>query len=129
MDIRRIAALLGVGLLVLLASPLAAAERGEANVEAVEVERSGDNRFRFDVTIASNETGWDYYADAFEVVAPDGTVLGTRTLHHPHVDEQPFTRSLRGVEIPPGVERVTVRAHHNQAGYDGRTRTVELPGR
>lgn len=43
------------------------------------------------------------------------------------IDEQPFTRSLTGVEIPPHIEQVTVRAHHSEAGYDGRTQTVDLP--
>lgn len=118
----------GIGLAFLILAPLpVAAERGEANVEAVEVHPTGGNTFRFRVTIASNDTGWDYYADAFEVVAPDGEVLGTRTLHHPHENEQPFTRGLHGVEIPGAIERVTVRAHHSEAGYDGRTQEVELP--
>lgn len=118
----------GITLALVILTPLAtAAERGEANVEAVDVHATGGNTFRFRVTIASNDTGWDYYADAFEVVAPDGEVLGTRTLHHPHENEQPFTRGLRSVEIPGAIERVTVRAHHSKAGYDGRTQTVELP--
>ena len=43
------------------------------------------------VTVQHADTGWDHYADAWEVLAPDGTVLGTRTLLHPHTDEQPFT--------------------------------------
>lgn len=117
-----------LSILVLLAGPAVhAGESGEADVAGVEVTRTGDDTFRFNVTISSNETGWDYYADAFEIVGPDGEVLGRRTLHHPHVDEQPFTRSLGGVEIPAGIDTVTIRAHHSEAGYDGRTLTVELP--
>jgi hypothetical protein len=65
--------------------------------------------------------------DAFEVVAPDGMVLSTRTLLHPHVDEQPFTRSLSGVEIPAGIGEVTVRAHDSVDGYGGAEMTVALP--
>jgi hypothetical protein len=41
--------------------------------------------------------------------------------------EQPFTRDLYGVKIPPGVTRVTVRARHKPKGYDGAALSVALP--
>jgi hypothetical protein len=100
---------------------------GEADVVDVQVSRSSDGSWRFDVTVRHADTGWDHYADAFEVVAPDGTVLGTRTLLHPHVDEQPFTRALSGVAIPGGTSEVTVRAHDKVDGYGGAEATVTLP--
>ena len=53
------------------------------------------------------------------MLAPDGTVLGVRVLTHPHVDEQPFTRSLSGVAIPPGIDTVTVRARDSVHGLGG----------
>lgn len=117
-----------VALALVAAATIAFADNGgKANVTNVEVTQTGTDTYRFDVTIASKETGWDYYADAFEVVGPDGEVLGKRTLHHPHVDEQPFTRSLTGVAIDADIDEVTVRAHHNPEGYDGQTVTVTLP--
>ena len=61
------------------------------------------------------------------MVAPDGTVLGTRVLVHPHETEQPFIRSLGGVEIPQGVSEVTLRAHDRVHGYGGKEVTVKLP--
>ena len=76
-----------------------AALAGEADVVAVQYSSESGGTWAFHVTIRSNETGWDAYADRFEIVAPDGTVLATRVLQHPHVDEQPFTRSISGVEI------------------------------
>jgi hypothetical protein len=103
------------------------AQAGEADVVDVQVSRSGDGTWRFDVTVRHADTGWDHYADAFEVVAPDGTLLATRTLLHPHVDEQPFTRSLSGVAIPGGTSEVTVRAHDKIDGYGGAEMTVTLP--
>jgi hypothetical protein len=103
------------------------AQAGEADVVDVQVTRSSDRSYHFDVTVRHADTGWDHYADAFEVAAPDGTVLGTRTLLHPHVDEQPFTRSLSGITVPPGVEEVTVRAHDSVDGYGGAEITVALP--
>jgi len=104
-----------------------AAWAGEADVVAAEVRRSADGSYDFDVTVKSNDRGWDYFADAFEVLTLDGKVLGTRVLLHPHETEQPFTRDLYGVKIPQGVERVVVRARHKPKGYDGKTLTVDLP--
>src|SRR5919106_5094264 len=66
--------------------------------------------WNFDVTVAHADAGWGHYADGWEVAAPDGTRLGFRELLHPHEAEQPFTRSLPGVAIPPGVTRVLIRA-------------------
>jgi hypothetical protein len=100
---------------------------GEADVIDVKVRRAGGGAYDFDVTIRSNDTGWEHYADAFEVLAPDGTLLGQRILLHPHVGEQPFTRDLYGVVVPQGIAEVTVRARHKPKGYDGAAMTVPLP--
>lgn len=93
----------------------------------VEVARRADGTYRFDVTVAHADTGWDHYADAFEILAPNGEVLGIRKLLHPHVDEQPFTRSLPGVSIPDGVVEVVVRSHDSVHGYGGMMLEVDLP--
>ena len=98
---------------------------GEADVLAVDVTATDDG-FRFAATVAHADRGWDHYADRFEIVAPDGTILGVRTLHHPHVEEQPFTRSLSGVRVPAGVDQVIVRARDSVHGYGGETVTVNL---
>jgi hypothetical protein len=82
-----------------------AAGAGEADVLDVAATSTGDRTWRFDVTVQHEDTGWDHYADAWEVLAPDGTVLATRTLLHPHTDEQPFSRSLTGVSVPDGMTR------------------------
>jgi hypothetical protein len=100
---------------------------GEVDVLQVKVKRSGDNVYSFDVTVTHNDEGWEHYANKWDVVAPDGTILGTRILYHPHVQEQPFTRSLSGVTIPEGVPRVTIRAHDSVHGYGGKVMTVDLP--
>jgi hypothetical protein len=115
-------------------APLAAllpavARAGEADVVAVRIRPAGSGRFDFDVTIRSRDTGWDRYADRFDILAPDGALLGSRVLLHPHEDEQPFTRELHGVTIPTGIRRVTVRAHMKGIGHDGAVMEVALPGR
>jgi len=100
---------------------------GEADVVAVQVTKTGENTYRFDVTVRHEDAGWDHYANQWEVLAPDGAVLGTRVLLHPHDNEQPFTRSLSGVEIPPEVTEVTVRARDNEHDWGGRQQKVRLP--
>ena len=100
---------------------------GEAHVEAVKVSPAGENRYRFEVTVRHADEGWDHYADRFEIVDGDGHVRGTRVLYHPHVDEQPFTRSLDGVSLPPEVTTVTVRAHDSRHGLGGRQMSVPVP--
>ena len=111
--------------LILAAGPVAA---DPARVLDVTLEPVGGT-WRVDVTVAHADTGWDHYADAWEVLAPDGTSLGLRTLLHPHVDEQPFTRSLSGVTIPDHITEVGVRARCLEDGWTWETLTVPLPGR
>jgi len=93
--------------LMLIASP-ASAEIPVIN--AVGASAQGGT-WRFDVTLTHPDTGWDHYADGWEVLDADGNVLGHRTLVHPHGFNQAFTRSLGGVEIPEGTQIVYVRAH------------------
>jgi len=91
---------------------------------------TGDETFySFSVTVRHADEGWDHYADSFEILTPDGTVLGTRVLVHPHVNEQPFTRSLGAVAVPNSVSEVTLRAHDSIHGYGGETLKVALPER
>lgn len=98
-----------------------------ADVTDVLVTAEAAGTYRLDVTVLSPDTGWDKYADAWEVRAPDGTVLGTRVLAHPHVDEQPFSRSLRGVVFPEGLTEVEVAARDLVEGFCGETMTVPVP--
>ena len=99
---------------------------GCADVVGVDISGIGEGIYRFDVTVSSPDTGWEKYADAWEVRAPDGSVIGTRELTHPHVDEQPFTRSLSGVEIPDDIRLVTVAARDSIEGFCGAEMTVEV---
>ena len=115
-----------VAILIALALGTAPALAGPADVLEVEARSSGGG-WHFDVTVEHADTGWEHYADAWRVVGPDGTVYGTRTLFHPHVGEQPFTRSLAGVAIPEGVASVTVEAHDSEHGWGGAKVEVLLP--
>ena len=100
---------------------------GEADVVEVKVTRTADGIYTFDVTVSHADEGWKHYANKWDVTAPDGRVLGTRILAHPHVDEQPFTRGLARVKIPGNLKEVIVRAHDLVHGYGGKTVTVVIP--
>ncbi len=100
---------------------------GEADVIAAKVDHRSGRIYDFDVTIRSNDSGWDRYADLIEVLGPDGKVLSTRVLEHPHEQEQPFTRDVYGVEIPRGITEVTIRARFKPVGFDGTTLRVAVP--
>ena len=110
-----------------LVAPAGPAWAGEADVVGAKARKASNGTYSFDVTLRHADEGWEHYADAWDVLAPDGTVLGTRVLYHPHVDEQPFTRSLSGVKIPAGVTRVTIRAHDKLHDHGGAELVVELP--
>lgn len=106
----------------------ASASAGEADVLSVDVSCDSGLVCRFDVTVRHADAGWSHYADRWEVLSPDGKVLATRVLAHPHDNEQPFTRSLTNVRIPAGAETVTVRARDSEHGYGGEEVVVNLPG-
>ena len=60
---------------------------GEADVVAAEAFSEGGGSYRFSVTVKHADEGWNHYADRWEVLTPDGKLLGVRTLYHPHVNE------------------------------------------
>jgi len=72
----------------------------------------------FQVTLRHDDSGWEHYADAWRVVDENNKIYGTRTLFHPHENEQPFTRSLNGVSIPANVKVVFIEAHDKVHGWN-----------
>ena len=87
---------------------------------------TADSVCRFRVSVRHADEGWDHYANRWEVLTPDGEVLATRVLRHPHVGEQPFTRDLAGVRVPPDLEEVVIRAGDSVHGLGGTERTIPL---
>jgi hypothetical protein len=115
--------------------PPAGGSEGQANADVLHVRavRDTDGTWTFHVTVEHPDIGWENYADGWDVVTPDGTILKpdpesqfTRTLLHPHENEQPFTRSQSGIEIPQGVTEVRVRAHDLVDGFGGQEVMVDL---
>ena len=114
-----------IAALVLAALPLAAAA-DPASVVGAEARPSAAG-WTITATLRHGDTGWDDYADGWRVLTEDGDVLGTRDLAHPHVDEQPFSRSLSGVAIPEGTARVLIEASTTATGWDGERFALDLP--
>ena len=99
----------------------------DPTVLKVSVSGNGDGTYTFSTTLKHPDTGWDHYADGWSVVDRDGKVLGDRVLYHPHVNEQPFTRSLGRVAIPAGTTEVFVRARCKVSGEAAQMFRVRLP--
>lgn len=99
----------------------------DAKIVSVEIERSSDEQqFRISVTLSHNDEGWDHYANRWDVLDETGKLLGSRTLAHPHVNEQPFTRSL-SLMIPADVNTVTILASDSVHGDNPETFQLNVP--
>jgi len=98
-------------------TPVFSALADDVMIKKVELRRSkSGSSWTFHVTLKHNDTGWSHYADAWQVVDEDGKVLGKRVLYHPHENEQPFTRSLSGVNVPEDAI-IYVEAHDKVHGW------------
>lgn len=87
----------------------------DVTVSGVEVSAKA-GEYIFHVGLKSDDTGCEQYADWWEVVDGNGTLLYRRILAHSHVEEQPFTRSGGPVAIRED-QVVIIRGHMNKAGY------------
>ena len=96
-------------------------------VKIIDVKVSCSDTCTFSVTLKHADEGWEHYANQWDVMTMDDKLLKSRVLYHPHVDEQPFTRSLSGVKIPPGTTQVSIRAKDLKHGYSSEEYTVEIP--
>jgi hypothetical protein len=114
-----------LGLFMVFLAATAALADG-ADVLKVHPKYEGNGFWRFDVKVRHADEGWEHYADRWEVLSPEGRVLGARVLLHPHVYEQPFTRSLGGVFIPEDISEVILKASCSVDGYTGTEMTVTL---
>ena len=96
--------------------------------DVIEAELSGDgDTYSLEVTMSSEYDTPERYADGWRVLDPEGNELGTMELGHDHASEQPFTRTQSDLEIPDGVETVTIEGHDLENGYGGATVDVDVP--
>jgi len=78
------------------------------------------------VKLQHADEGWRHYADVWRIVDAQNTIFGERILRHPHVNEQPFTRSLTQVIIPLDVPVVYIEAHDSVHGWSAPRLKVDL---
>ncbi|MEP4767959.1 MAG: hypothetical protein ABJY83_08630 [Roseibium sp.] len=113
--------------LIIMATAMISPVSFAGDVEILDVKASSSgSTWSFSVTLKHADEGWDHYADHWAVYSPDGSLLGERVLAHPHVDEQPFTRSLSGVVIPDGVKEVVIKARDSVHGVSPKTYLVRI---
>ena len=101
---------------IVLSLAAAAALADAPRVISATATSAGDG-WSIEVTLSHPDTGWDHFANGWEVLAPNGTRLGYRELTHPHVDEMPFTRALTIPAVPDGNDHVLIRPKCNLVGY------------
>lgn len=105
-----------------------AAQAGEVSIEMAQFRNLSAGVWHVDVTLRHADDGWDHYADEWRVVDASGAVLGSRVLWHPHVNEQPFTRGLGGIRIPPSTTTVFIEAHDKVHGWAKKRLEADLQG-
>ncbi len=107
-------ALLSTGALLVSTSVFA----GKPVIVDVDISKKSSSGSRtIMATVRHADSGWKHYADAIEISTPEGVILRTRVLAHPHVNEQPFTRGASGINIPEGVRKIRVRAKDSVHGF------------
>lgn len=98
----------------------------EVRIVSAQFNRINNDQWTISVTLKHQDSGWDHYADSWRVVDHIGSVLGTRVLHHPHINEQPFTRSLTNIAIPPATQRLYIEARDNVHGWSRNRLKIDL---
>ena len=75
---------------------------GEADVIAVTHTRAADGTYRFDVAVRHADAGWEHYADKWQVIGPDGAVLGERVVEHARARCRAGVAGVGGLRREPG---------------------------
>lgn len=97
------------------------------DVEIVKVVLTSHNGiWNAEVTLKHDDTGWEHYADAWRLVDQNGNEIARRTLHHPHVNEQPFTRTLNHISIAAKDKIIFIMAHDKKHGWSSNRVRVDL---
>lgn len=121
----RVKQMLSVVIITCIGSMASSVLAGEADVIDVKIRHNGGNSFQVITTLAHTDTGWDHYANGWEILDEEGHVIGKRVLFHPHVNEQPFTRS-HTLDIPSTVNRITLRGLDSVHGQGGVEKSINL---
>lgn len=113
-------------ILTLLALLSNSAFANEVTIVEANAVKTANNTYSFSVTLKHEDSGWNHYADQWQVFTPGNKLLGTRTLYHPHVKEQPFTRSLNDIKVPNSIANVIIKARDTEHGISSQTYKLKL---
>jgi hypothetical protein len=98
-----------------------------SDVEIIKVVLTKDTgTWRADVTLKHDDTGWKHYADGWRLTDEKGREIVKRTLYHPHVNEQPFTRSTSNFQIPSDKKVIFVEAHDLNRGWSKNKVAIDM---
>lgn len=122
MTIKKITFLTSVLLLMLSLSSKA----NDINILAAAIIHQSHGEYLVNVKLEHHDAGWQHYADEWRLVDNKGNILGSRVLQHPHVHEQPFTRSLSNVKISSELETVYIEAHDKVHGWTKNRLMIDL---
>ena len=109
--------------LLVLSSALASA--GQVEIVMTQFTKKADT-WHVGTTLRHGDTGWEHYADAWRLVDEKGDEIGKRTLYHPHVNEQQFTRSLSSFQIPGDKKIIFVEAHDLEHGWSSNRVKIDM---
>jgi len=113
----------GIALLILTSQSVYAAE---VEILSAQFKQMANLKWSVAVTLRHNDQGWDHFADRWQIVDQDNNILGTSILLHPHVHEQPFTRSLNSVSIPTYTQQLFIEARDNTHGWSKQRFRVDM---
>ena len=98
---------------------LCSADIAVNSANVIDVNTKGSTgKYNFYVTVSSNETGCNQYANWWEILDENGELLYRRILVHSHPNDQPFRRAGGHVNVTPS-QPLYIRAHMNTSGYKG----------
>lgn len=103
------------------------ADQRYPDIVAATLVARGDGTYDVEVTVSSPYDTPERYADGWRVLTADAQVLGVHALAHDHANEQPFTRTQRGLVVPEDVTEVTVQGRDLANGFGGGTLVVAVP--
>lgn len=113
-------------LVLFIALPMSAVMANEVEILKASFAQNKQGNWNISVTLEHQDAGWKHYANLWQVVDDNNQVLAKRVLHHPHDDEQPFTRALKNVNIPSSVKVVFIEAQDLKHGWASSRLKIDL---
>ena len=113
-------------LLILLTTISSVSIASDAKIIKASAELTSAQKFNISVTLEHADEGWEHFANAWRVYTMEGELIGERVLHHPHVKEQPFARTLLGLSVPADVKEVVIVAVCSTTGESKNSYPLKL---